>query len=263
MHQQPQPRYVPHPQPYGAPQPPYSQPPQSWPPQYGTGQYGPPQWGPPLGPPRDPRPWHQQHRKLLVWTGVLSGLAVIGGIGSATGATKPASDTSAAAASSAAPVRAGAVKPHKAPAKQAAPTCLAQGRAWVNNGADTQMGAIEADLTAFGGAATTFAGDINTGTAGSSDVAGVQLAAADMESDAQALEADPAPSCIPGLRADLAAGTGDFSKCAIGAENAMDQYTAGDMDAAAADINAADAKLTAGTGKIGDATAALKNFENS
>jgi len=73
MHQQPQPAYVPNQSPYG-----------------------PPTGFPPGPPPRDSRPWHRRHRKLVIAGGALGVLLVIGGIGNAVSGSKPAAAVSPA-----------------------------------------------------------------------------------------------------------------------------------------------------------------------
>jgi hypothetical protein len=143
----------------------------------------------------------------------------MGGILQATGQDKPqaapvptvtvtatASAKATVEASAAAAVRATvspSVRPSPSasakPSTAASPSCLTQVRAWISGGSSQQLGSLQSDFSAFSTAARTFVTDTANGGASASDVSAVQSAAADIQADAQAVEANPPPACGPGL----------------------------------------------------------------
>jgi hypothetical protein len=249
--------------PYPGHQPP--QPPPGWqqhgygqPPSYGAPGDGVPPWEPRPGlqPSQPPphKPWPARHKVASVFIG-LACVAVIAGTAKAvTAPSKPAADTAAATtAASTAP---------SATASSAAPSCRAQAQAWsADNG--QVISSFATDLGTFGTAAQTFASDMLAGGATADDVSAVQSAASAIQSDAQAVEASPAPSCVPGLRANLTAAARYYSEGAGDATNAMNQYSAGDVNAAASDIEAATTALDSGNTKLAAANTAIQNFTAS
>jgi trimeric autotransporter adhesin len=190
-----------------------------------------------------------------VLTGLIAfgALVIIGAAASATNSpSKPAANTATAtqAATSASASSASTA---------AAPDCVTQAKAWIASGQLTTFGN---DVSAFGTALTTLASN-PVGTAPASDTAAVQSAAASIESDAQALEASPAPSCIPGLRGDVNAGAKYYSTAAIDATNALNQFSAGNVDTATADMQIADAAMSRGNVKIAAASTDVSRFSAS
>ena len=110
-------------------------------------------------------------------------------------------------------------------------------------------------------AAQAFASDLSDGSASPGDVSGIRSTAAAIRSDAQGVAASPGPRCVPGLRANLAAAAGDYSRAAADAENGMSQYTAGNTNDAASDINAASSAIGSGNARLARATAAVSRYK--
>lgn len=110
-------------------------------------------------------------------------------------------------------------------------SCPAQANAWVARGgvADTNVKAIITDLSAIAHA--------------HGDLGAFQAAATQLGTDAQAMQADPPPSCIPGMRRDMATAMNDF----IAASDSASQGTATALDNADQQIKAGSAAFTRAT----------------
>jgi hypothetical protein len=162
----------------------------------------------------------------------------------------------ASAAESAKPAASSAATAAAAPA-----SCAAQVRSWVNGGAVQRIGSFSADLGSFATAAQAFTADRGGASAG--DVSGIRSSAAVIQSDAQGVEASQGPACVPGLRVNLSAAAGDYSKAAADADHGMTQYTAGDTNSAASDIGAAGSALERANARLALATAAVSRYGTS
>ena len=189
-----------------------------------------------------------------------------------TGATARASATTTARASAGATAKAGAGATARASAKAGTepnassgpPTtpvtsqdCSDQARAWLNGGSSQQIAALEGafgTLYAAGNALVSAAGH-----GASRDIPAVEGAAGALRSAAGAVEANPGPSCVSGLRANLLSGAADYSEVASDADSAVGEYEAGQVSAAKADVEAARPLAAAGTASIAAAEAA-ENF---
>lgn len=228
-----------------------------------------PQFPPPYGQHQAPKgpSWRKRHPRWTVALIVFGALTAIGGIANATGhgAKTPAAAptvTATATAGASETVKASAARAvaSSRPSTAASPSCLSQVKAWINGGSSRQLGALQSDMSAFSAAAKMFASDNSYGGAPAGDVSAVQNAAASIQADAQAIEADPAPACVPGMRPALDAAATDYSKAAIDAGNAMGQYSAGADGSALADLQAAGGAANSGTGEITAATTAAEKF---
>jgi hypothetical protein len=198
------------------------------------------------------------------------------GAKASTGATVKASTRASVKAGAVATAKAGAVATAKAGAKAGATAgtepsassstaaqpgtsqdCLAQARAWLNGGSSQQMAALEGafgTLYAAGNALVSAAGH-----GASRDIPAVEGAAGALQSAAGAVEANPGPSCVPGLRANLVSGAADYSEVASDADSAVGEYEAGQVNAAKADVEAARPLAAEATASISAAEAA-ENF---
>ena len=152
-------------------------------------------------------------------------------------------------------------RPAQAAARPATPgasqDCSDQARAWLNGGSSQQIAALEG---AFG--ALYAAGNALVSAAGhgaSRDIPAVEGAAGALQSAAGAVEANPGPSCVPGLRANLMSGAADYSEVASDAESAVGEYEAGQVSAAKADVEAARPLAAEASASIAAAEAAA-NF---
>lgn len=244
---------VPYPeQDYGSQYPPPDQP---WQapgtlPQSGHGEqhsYLPPQ-------PARRKSWTARHKVLTSLISV-AGLIVVADVAGAVGSpgTKKPVASTAAVAAPASSVAAASIS-------AAAPDCSTQAKTWVNGSNLTTFGS---DIGAFGSALQTLAGDLTGDAAPAGDMAAIQSAAATIQSDAQALEADPGPPCVPDMRADLNAVARDYSTAAIDATNALNQLSAGNVDAATADMESCNTAMNKGNVKMAAATAAVEKYNNS
>jgi hypothetical protein len=138
--------------------------------------------------------------------------------------------------------------------------CAAQVQDWVNGGAFRRIASFGADLGSFAAAANAFAADLGDGGASAGDLSGIRSTAAAIQSDARGVQANPGPACVPGLRANLAAAAGDYSKAAADADHGMSQYTAGDRNDASSQIGAAGLAIGNGNAKLALATVAVSRY---
>jgi hypothetical protein len=132
--------------------------------------------------------------------------------------------------------------------------CSDQARAWLNGGSSQQIAALESafgTLYAAGNALVSAAGH-----GASRDIPAVEAAAGALQSAAGAVEANPGPSCVPGLRANLMSGAADYSEVASDVDNAVGEYEAGQASAAKADVEAARPLAAEATASIAAAEAA-------
>jgi hypothetical protein len=203
-------------------------------------------YGPQQPAPESRKLWYRRYPKTVIGLGVLAASVALGG---------PA-HAATAAAQTAQPVKAYTAA---APAK-AHPACGAQAKAWADGSARHQLGALPADLKALGGTMLKFANDANNGTATSGDVSAVRSAAAALRTTARKIEANPGSACVPGLRADLSAAAGDYSKAGLDAQNAMTKYSQGARDAAASDFKAVGGEVAKGDAKVKAASKAVSTF---
>ena len=171
--------------------------------------------------------------------------------------------TATAKASAKAGITAGA-KPSASSSTAAKPEasqdCLAQARAWLNGGSTQQLAALEDGFGALDAAGHAFVAAAAAGAAPAGDITAVQTAAGAVRSDAEAIEANPGPACVPGLRPNLMSGAADYSQVATDATSAMDQYEAGQVSAAVADVEAARPLIAQGSAMISAASRAAGNL---
>lgn len=170
-----------------------------------------------------------------------------------------------ASSSSAAP--AASTPASSAPAAQAAaaqpPSCAAQVTDWVTTGGGSTLPTFSSDSAAFADAVEALAADMEGSGPTAADTSAVQTAAASMQSDAEALEASPGPSCVPGLADNVSAAARDDATAAIDADNSVDQLSAGAMGVATDDLVSANSALDKGNAKLEAAVTAAKAFTAS
>jgi hypothetical protein len=143
---------------------------------------------------------------------------------------------------------------------EASQDCLAQARAWLHGGSTQRLAALEDGFGALDAAGHAFVAAASAGAASAGDVSAVQTTAGALRSAAEAIEANPGPTCVPGLRANLMSGAADYSEVAIDANSGMDQYEAGQVSAAVADVEAARPLVAEGSAAISAASKAAGNF---
>lgn len=237
---------------------------------------------PPSQAPGERERWYRRHPKTAVALGVFAAFIALGGILDATGhdpstpvsSSGPASVPPSSASPSASPPSASPSTAATAPATRmakaaktpaaaasstapATPSCEAQASGWVDGGAKQQLGALEDDLDAFSSDAQQFADDMGNGDPTSGDMSAVRSDAASMQSGAQAVESNPAPACLPGLRSDLITASGDYSKTGVEAQDAMAEYSDGSDGVATGDAEAAAKWMNQGNAMVSAASAAI------
>ena len=139
------------------------------------------------------------------------------------------------------------------------PTCMSQFTTWRDGGGI-------ADIPAFASAVTDFetsAIGASLGVLSDADVTQLKTAAASLLAAAKRGQADPPPSCVPGLRADHKAAMADFKKGAQGALDGVQAARRGDTQAATSEIKAAAKKLEAGSKAMDAAVTDMETFESS
>jgi hypothetical protein len=160
-------------------------------------------------------------------------------------------------------VKAGAkpsAKTSTAAKPEASQDCFAQARAWLHEGSTQRLTALEDSFGALDAAGHAFVAAASAGTASAGDISAVQTSAGALQSAAQAIEANPGPACVPGLRANLMSGATDYSEVATDADSGMDQYEAGQVSAAVADVEAARPLVAEGSAAISAASKAAGNL---
>jgi hypothetical protein len=143
---------------------------------------------------------------------------------------------------------------------EASQDCFDQARAWLNGGSAQRLAALEDGFGALDAAGHAFVSAAAAGAASGGDISAVQAAAGALQSDAGAVEANPGPTCVPGLRANLMSGAADYSGVANAADSGMAQYEAGQVSAAVADVEAAHPLVAEANASISAASNAAENF---
>lgn len=140
------------------------------------------------------------------------------------------------------------------------PTCLSKLVTWRTGGGLTPIQVLTTDLSAFQKAELNLAAALEASTGLSDAETAVQSAAASLQSDATAAEANLPPACVPHLRQDLGAALTDYTTTAIDADNTVGQIGNGDYATAAGDVQAATTEMQAGNAKTASALADLNAF---
>jgi hypothetical protein len=88
------------------------------------------------------------------------------------------------------------------PTAPASPSCLSQVVAWRDGGGKSEVDSVVSDLGTIQKAGSALGDAMSVGLDLSRPESDLQSAAASLQSDAQAGEADPPPSCVNGMRAN-------------------------------------------------------------
>ena len=138
-------------------------------------------------------------------------------------------------------------------------TCMSQFTTWRDGGGIADIPALTSAVTDF----ETSAVGASLGVVSDADVARLKTAAGSLLAAAKRGQADPPPSCVPGLRADHKAAMAGFKKGAQGALDGVKAARSGDMQTAASEIKAAAKKLEAGSKAMDAAVTDMETFEAS
>lgn len=124
-----------------------------------------------------------------------------------------------------------------------ASACMSQFTTWRDGGGDAKINDVANAVPEF------MARAIDAGLAAPSDasVARLKTTAASLQGAVKTAQADPPPSCVPGLRAHHKAAMAGFEKGAQGALDAAKAARSGDTQTATSKINAATSKINAAT----------------
>ena len=168
----------------------------------------------PAVPPPRRKPWPARHK-------VASGFIAAGCIAVIAAAANAASTPSRPAANASTATTAAVA----APSASAAPDCLSQAKAWAS--ANSQVvSSFATDLGTFGTAGQQFASDLNAGVPRTPTCRPCRTRRPPSSPTRRLLRQAPAPSCVPGLQANLTAAARSYSAGAGDATNAMNQYSA-------------------------------------
>jgi hypothetical protein len=139
------------------------------------------------------------------------------------------------------------------------PTCMSQFTTWRDGGVGAHMTAITNELLDT----TRPVIDASLGVLSDADVARLKTAAASLLAAAKKGQADPPPSCVPGLRAGYTAAMADFRKGAQGALDGVKAARSGDMQTATGETEAAGSKIDAGGRALDAAITDMETFTAS
>jgi hypothetical protein len=201
----------------------------------------------------------RERNVLLGAGGVLAVLAIVGFV--LPGRASDVSLTQPAVSAPATPIPAsGAAGAVGASPSAAAGDCAGQLQSWSSDGATRQLTGLGSDISSLGESMTQLASDLENGDDASGDEATVQSDAAQVESAAQAVQGDPAPSCVPGLRSDLNSAAEDYNTAAIDATNGLNELSSDNLSVASSDVAAASTAIQRGSTETQAASSAINNF---
>jgi hypothetical protein len=147
------------------------------------------------------------------------------------------------------------------PAAASSPACDSQIKTWWSDGAaQNQMSAIGNDVTTLMAVFQSLATNLQNGADASGDEGTIRTTDANLKSNAQALQADRPPSCLPHMGADLDAATAQCETTVIDAGNALNQLPSGSKSVAVSDIQAATQAVGRGSAKLTAATGDLNKY---
>src|SRR5205814_10492405 len=109
----------------------------------------------------------------------------------------------------------------------ASPSCRSQVVAWRDGGGKSEVDAVVSDLGIIQKAGSALGDAMSVGLDLSRPESDLQSAAASLQSDAQAGEADPPPSCVNGMRANYMRAMTDFGKAAADYQNCVSELSSG------------------------------------
>jgi hypothetical protein len=138
-------------------------------------------------------------------------------------------------------------------------TCMSQFTNWRDGSGDGNLMTITNGVADFEGPVI----DASFGMLSKADVAQVKTTATSLQAAAKTGQANPPPSCVPGLRADYKAAMADFKKGAQGALDGVKAARSGDMQTAASEIKAADKKIRAASKALDAAVTDMDTFTAS
>jgi streptomycin 6-kinase len=136
---------------------------------------------------------------------------------------------------------------------------MSQFTAWRDGGGIADIPALTNAVPDFETAAI----GASLGVLSNADVDQLKTAAAALLAAAKRGQANPPPSCVPGLRADHTAAMTGFKKGAQGALDAVKAARSGDMQTAAGEIKAAAKMIHAGSKAMDAAVTDMETFEAS
>ncbi len=156
----------------------------------------------------------------------------------------------AGCASSGGGSNAGTAAQAAAVAAPVSPSCGSQGISWRGNGGKTDLKALLGDMNDIESAAGALEDAADAGDDLSGPEASLQSASASFGSDAQSGEADPPPSCIPGVRMAYLQAMTDYSKAAGNYQDAVSELSSDSDSVALGDMRAGTKAMNNGNTEI-------------
>jgi hypothetical protein len=135
-------------------------------------------------------------------------------------------------------------------------SCTSQFDTWRAGGGITDIKAVSKALTRAAHAGRAELAD----SFSSASVARLGEAAASLQAAAQTAQNDPAPACVPGVRAAEGTGLAAYARGAQGEINATQAIQNGDLQTAATDLTAAAGAIKTGNSAFERATSAIDTF---
>jgi hypothetical protein len=133
------------------------------------------------------------------------------------------------------------------------PSCKTQIASWRSGGGRADISAVFGDDSKLISAAKLMLKAIDDGTGLSNAESAMQTSAANLQADAQAAEADPPPSCVPGLSADWRAGMTDYAKASLKYQDGVDELSDDQGTTSVADLSAGNTSANQGQARLDDA----------
>jgi hypothetical protein len=138
-------------------------------------------------------------------------------------------------------------------------SCKSQVASWSNGGLST-IGAVYTDLSKLLIAGRSLSSDLSSGANPSAGESSIRTAAATVQADVQAADADLPPSCVPHYRKDLHSALTDIANAASQYRDAASDVSKG-ARVASKDISAAGRTENAAATKLAAAIADYKAFK--
>ena len=144
---------------------------------------------------------------------------------------------------------------HRAAAANS-PSCQSQYASWRTAGGMTHFSAVRSAMKANSNAleASVKAGDSGT------SLTALATSATNLQSAAQAMQADPPPACIPGLQGHMVSAMSALGSVALGEVTFARAAQAGDTSTADSDAQAAARQIIAGTNAMAAADSDISAF---
>jgi hypothetical protein len=144
----------------------------------------------------------------------------------------------------------------------APPSCKAQIASWRSGGGSADVTAVVNDDAKLISAAKSLLTATDDNGSMSGPESGMQTAAANLQADAQSAEADPPPSCVPGLSNAWRAGMTNYAKASLKYQDGVSELSSGQNSTAIADFEAGNTSAYAGKAGLADAAKDINPYNS-